>query len=311
MPGPTPTTPTVLTPSAVTHFLATAVQQQFADREVEIEGEIVDLVDTKSSPTFTLADHHARLPARFAGAEAASRVKAQLALTGHPLKNGLLVKAHARLAVQESTGRPRLLVTEIDPASARPGPRRAQKRALAESLVESGDAGNQSALTLSETPLRLAIVGPQGQGYEDVLAVLRRSPWDWSVRSVLVTTTGPGAPGSVAKGILAAQRHEPDAILLTRGGGEALDEVFSHPTVVGAITGCQVPVLTAIGHEGDHSLADGLAYKSFPTPTAAATWLVERVARLDREIGGLLEELAGVWEIELTRQETLLDDPSR
>lgn len=150
-------------------------------------------------------------------------------------------------------------------------------RVLAARLGPEGIFAQQRRLDLPPAPLRIAIVGPAGNGVDDVLGVLRDSPWDLVIRHVAAASADPDALVTGLRSVTDAA----DVVLLVRGGGDLSDTAFDDEAVVRAVAGCPVPVLTGIGHTTDQTLCDRAAAISMPTPTAAARWVVDRLSDLD------------------------------
>ncbi len=135
----------------------------------------------------------------------------------------------------------------------------------------------QHKLTLPPAPLRIVLVGPTGNGTDDVAGVLHSSPWDIAVRSIPAPSSDPDA----LVGALRSIGDGADVVLLVRGGGDLAATAFDHEQVVRAVATCPVPVLAGIGHTADRTLCDRAAALSLATPTAAARWVVDRLAELD------------------------------
>ena len=88
---------------------------------------------------------------------------------------------------------------------------------------------------------------------------------------------GPGAPEAIARAILRLAAEGSEVVAVVRGGGAAATlAAFDAEPVARAIARCAVPVVVAVGHASDRSVADVVAHTSVPTPTAAAAWLVDR-----------------------------------
>ena len=150
-------------------------------------------------------------------------------------------------------------------------------RALEARLSGEGILELQHRLTLPPAPLRVVIVGPVGNGVDDVAAVLHGSPWDIALHTI-------PAPSADADALVSALRsvgEGTDLVLLVRGGGDLAATAFDHEQVVRAVATCPVPVLAGIGHTADRTLCDRAAALSLATPTAAARWVVDRLAELD------------------------------
>jgi exodeoxyribonuclease VII large subunit len=117
-------------------------------------------------------------------------------------------------------------------------------------------------------------VSARGKGAADFESTLRdRAP---NVRAVFVETRvqGDGAELDIADALERASREDVDAVVVLRGGGSYEDRYpFNTEVVVRAIVRSRHPVVTAIGHTGDHHLADAVADAVFKTPTAAAEYI--------------------------------------
>lgn len=144
-------------------------------------------------------------------------------------------------------------------------------------LEAEGVFSRQSALPVPPDPLRVSVVGPAGAGVDDALAVLRTSPWAIHARHV----ESPSVDGAQLAEALGAAARGADVVLLVRGGGDLSGTCFDDEAVVRAISACPVPVVTGVGHTTDRSLTDRAAAVATPTPTAAARWVTDRIARFD------------------------------
>ncbi|MHB1763254.1 MAG: exodeoxyribonuclease VII large subunit [Acidimicrobiales bacterium] len=300
-PGPQPQP--VQTPSTIIRQVADAIAP-LAD-PCWVEGEVADLRAARHAVFFVLTDATARLQAVMPGRDA-TRIRSQLSLAGTPLRAGQLVRAHGHLTMRGSRGEVQFVVDQIDP-HVTPGPRAAATQALATRLDDAGQLARNGGIPIHPAPLRLVVVGPTGQGVEDFLHRLKASPWAWQVRHLTISTAAPKAPGSVAGAITGAVKLHPDLIVITRGGGEAATEVFDAAPVVGAIAGSSIPVIVAVGHSTDRSLADRAAAVSCATPQAAAEWLVARLEYLDARICHAALANADAWQGHINRQRKAID----
>jgi exodeoxyribonuclease VII large subunit len=144
-------------------------------------------------------------------------------------------------------------------------------------LTAEGIFDLQHKLTLPPAPLRLVIVGPTGNGVDDVAAVLHGSPWAIALHTIPAPSSDPDALVSA----LRSAGEGTDLVLLVRGGGDLAGAAYDDEPVVRAVATCPVPVLCGIGHTADRTLCDRAAALSLATPTAAARWVVDRLAELD------------------------------
>jgi len=127
-----------------------------------------------------------------------------------------------------------------------------------------------------ELPRRIALISARGKAMEDFTGTIARSVPFVEVTFIEARVQGVGAEIEIAAALDDASARDVDAIVLTRGGGSYEDLFpFNLEAVVRAIQRAKHPVLTAIGHSGDHHLADDVADMTFGTPSLAA----EHIAR--------------------------------
>jgi exodeoxyribonuclease VII large subunit len=233
-------------------------------RDVWVEGEISNVSRPSSGHLyFTLKDAQASLRCVMWRSEAA-----QLLRLPH---DGEAVEAHGRVGVYEAGGQYQLYADSLRPA----GEGRLYQAflMLKERLEKEGLFDPERKRPLPSFPKRIGVVtSPSGAALRDVVHVLRRRfPL---VEVVLAPTPVQGdeaAPGVIAA-IEALNRHvHPDIILVVRGGGSIEDLwAFNDEGVARAIVSSEAPVISGIGHETDFVIADFVADRRAPTPSAAA-----------------------------------------
>lgn len=166
--------------------------------------------------------------------------------------------------------------------------------ALRAKLAAEGLLAPERKRPLPPFPRRLAVVTSRyGAAVRDVVAVVgRRAPW---VELVVVDcrVQGDDAAADIVRALRAAAGVGADAILLTRGGG-AREElwVFNDEDVVRAVAALPVPVICAVGHETDVTLAELVADRRAPTPSAAAVAATPDGAELRRRLAVDQQRLA-------------------
>jgi exonuclease VII large subunit len=96
-------------------------------------------------------------------------------------------------------------------------------------------------------------------------------------------------------------------VILARGGGSAVRLPYDTEVVARAVATCPVPVITAVGHAGDRSLTDEVAWQAVPTPSAAAALVSSLFADADRQIVELGREIAALSRRHLERARRDLD----
>lgn len=186
--------------------------------------------------------------------------------------DGLSVVLRARLSVYEARGDFQALVDHAEPAgegALRIAFERLRARLAAEGLF---DAGRKQPLP--PFPRHLAVVSSRdGAALKDVLAVLRRRFPCVRVTCFYVAVQGPEAEGQILRALDRAERMRtrPDVVILTRGGGSLEDlAAFNLESVARRIHAAAVPIISAVGHETDTTIADFAADHRAPTPSAAA-----------------------------------------
>lgn len=291
-----------LTVSEVTRRLQSAVEPRF--RGVEVRGEIVGARPSSAGHSyFTLRDAGARIPCVFW----------RTALARHPgrVEDGMQVVVRGDLQVYPAGGRYQLVVQRL--AEIGLGELLARLDELKRKLHAEGlfDEANKRPLPLA--PRRVGLVTAlTGAALHDFVVTARRR---WAVPIVLCAcrVQGDMAARSIAGAIrVLARRPRVDVIVVTRGGGSALDLLpFSEERVVRAVAGCPVPVVTAIGHEIDVSLADLAADRRAATPTAAAELVVPSGVELSGRLGRLEERLVRVAERRTAEARQRLDEDQR
>lgn len=186
--------------------------------------------------------------------------------------DGLSVVLRARLSVYEARGDFQALVEHAEPAGE--GALRIALEQLRARLAAEGLFDAERKRPLPTFPRHIAIVSSRdGAALKDVLAVLRRRFPCVRVTCFYVAVQGPEAEGQILAALDRAERmrHRPDVVILTRGGGSLEDlAAFNLESVARRIHAAGVPVVSAVGHETDTTIADFVADRRAPTPSAAA-----------------------------------------
>lgn len=235
---------------------------RFAD--VWVAGEISNLSRPASGHIyFTLKDAGGQIRCAF--------FRRENARSRAVLENGGQVVAHGRVSFYEARGDLQLYVDFVHEEGI--GVLHLEFERLKERLEEEGlfDVGRKRPLP--EFPLRVGVVtSPDGAVFHDICHVLRRR---WPLVEVVLAPTlvmGEGSREGVCRAI-AALNETPgiDVIVVARGGGSLEDLwTFNEEEVARAIFASRVPVVSAIGHETDYTIADFVADLRAPTPSAAA-----------------------------------------
>ena len=209
------------------------------------------------------------------------------------LKNGDQVLALGRVGIYEARGDYQLIVEQLEPAGE--GELRRRFEALKKKLSAEGLFDDDAKSDLPALPGRIGIVtSPSGAAVRDILAVLkRRFP---SIPVVIYPTLvqGETAATQISEAIATAvERDECDVLIIARGGG-SLEDLwsFNEELVARAIFECPLPVVSAVGHEVDFTIADFVADVRAPTPSGAAEMVVPDQAEWLRGLGATAERIA-------------------
>ena len=250
--------------------LATALRGVFTEyfRDIWVAGEISGV---KLYPSghyyFTLKDEDAQMRCVcFKTAARYLRFKPQ---------DGVAVLARARVDLYDARGDLQLVVETIEPqghGALQLAFEQLKKKLEAEGLFAAGRKRSLPAL-----PERIGIVtSPTGAVIQDMLHVLERRCPGRHIRLYPAQVQGEGAAEQVAEGIdYFSSSGWAEVIIVARGGGSLEDLwTFNEERVARAIAVCSVPVISAVGHETDFTIADFVADMRAPTPSAAAEIVV-------------------------------------
>lgn len=272
--------PEPLTVAALTAQLKDTLESAFPS--VWVAGEVSNFSRPSSGHCyFTLKDDTAQIRAvMWKGA--ASRLRFDLC-------DGVDLVCHGSIDLYAPRGSYQLVINEAQPRGV--GALELQLQKLREKLAAEGLFDRANKRPLPTFPRRIAFVtSPTGAAIRDFLQVLSRRWRGVDVLVIPARVQGEGAAAEIVAGIRAANRIQPalDALVVGRGGGSLEDLwCFNEEAVVRAIAASKIPVISAIGHEIDVTLADLAADVRALTPSEAA----ERVAPSADEITQRLRTL--------------------
>ena len=291
------------TVSQLTAYLKRLIETDALLQEVQVRGEISNFRRHSSGHLyFSLKDNQALLSC------VCFRGSAQ-GLDFAPAE-GQQVVAWGSLGVYEPQGKYQLLVVHMKPDGL--GELHQRFEALKAKLAAEGLFAPERKRRLPRFPRRVALcTSPTGAAVQDMINILgRRFPL---TRIVLVPTLvqGEQAPASVVESLRRAALAGVDVIIVGRGGGSLEDLwAFNEEAVARAIFASPVPVVSAVGHETDVTIADLVADLRAPTPSAAAELVVPDQAELGQHLRSLgqrtraaLQGLARARQVRLARLE--------
>ncbi|MDJ0812728.1 MAG: exodeoxyribonuclease VII large subunit [Woeseiaceae bacterium] len=191
------------------------------------------------------------------------------------LKNGDQVLAFGRVSLYEPRGDYQLIVEQVEPAGE--GALKRQFEVLKKKLAAEGLFDEDRKQALPDLPERIGVItSPSGAAVRDILTVLgRRFP---SIPVVIypAAVQGEAAPAELIAALNSAiERDECDVLIMGRGGGSLEDLwAFNDEGLARAIAACPIPIVSAVGHEVDFTIADFVADVRAPTPSGAAELVV-------------------------------------
>ena len=196
-------------------------------------------------------------------------------------KNGMQVLLRVRVTLYEGRGEFQLVVEHMEEAGS--GALQRAYEALKHRLGEEGLFEQAHKKELPSLPRRIGIISsPDGAAVHDILAVLnRRFPAAGVILYPVAVQGADSAKQMTDAVILAGQRQECDVLIISRGGG-SLEDLwsFNDEELARAIFSSDVPIISAVGHEIDFTIADFVADMRAATPSAAAEITVPDVAVL-------------------------------
>lgn len=283
--------------------IKSSLESRFAD--VWVSGEISNYRGPHSSGHIytALKDPHSQIPmVIWRGTSQKLRVPAWM-------KEGTEVEVRGKVEVYAPRGNYQLIVNQISPKGE--GALQAAFREMCDRLRSEGLFEERHKKPLPQFPRKIGIVtAPTGAAVRDMLRILKRRDPRLSALIYPARVQGEGAAEQVAAGIAWLNRHaealELDALIVGRGGGSLEDLwAFNEEVVARAIFASKLPVVSAVGHEIDTTVADFVADVRAATPSEAAEMIVPELAWIEQQVRGMsdrLQELIG-WQIEERRGE--------
>jgi exodeoxyribonuclease VII large subunit len=278
--------------------LAMRIKAQLEDQfpAVWVEGEISNLRTPSSGHAyFTLKDDGAQLRCvLFRGR--GRRVAFQP-------EDGMQVLAFGGLDVYLARGEYQLVVELLEPKGV--GALQLAFEQLKRKLAGEGLFEEARKRPLPPFPRTIGIVtSPTGAAIRDMLHVIGRRFADLRILVTPVRVQGEEAPGEIVGALRDLESVEDlDVVIVGRGGGSIEDLwAFNDERVARAIAACRVPVISAVGHETDFTIADFVADLRAPTPSAAAELVVREKLQVARALVTLYESLKQAMADRLERE---------
>ncbi|HTG01580.1 MAG TPA: exodeoxyribonuclease VII large subunit [Nitrospirota bacterium] len=269
----------ILTVSQLTAQIKHLLEGAFPD--IWIEGEISNLsVPQSGHAYFTLKDEQSQIRAVL--------FRSSQRFLKFTLQHGMQVICRARIGVYEPRGEYQIIVDYIEPKGA--GALQLAFEQLRLRLEKEGLFDLAHKKTLPVLPQRIAfITSPTGAAIRDMLRVIKRRHPNMHILVYPVPVQGTEAAPAIVEAVRYFNREQNvDVIIVGRGGGSLEDLwAFNEEAVARAIHDSAIPVISAVGHETDYTIADFAADLRAPTPSAAAEMVVESEAAFRERIASV------------------------
>jgi exodeoxyribonuclease VII large subunit len=256
----------IYTVSTITREIKEVLETSFP--RLWVEGEVSNYKRHSSGHLyFTLKDENAQIRCamwRFKAGELRFR-----------LEDGLKVLLEADIQVYEKSGSYQLIVQQLQPAGI--GELQLAFEQLKKRLQEEGLFDPQHKKDIPVYPERVGIItSPTGAAIRDIVSVINRRFPATEILLYPVKVQGEAAAKEIAQAIADFNNYGQVEVLIVGRGGGSLEDLwaFNEEAVARAIFQSRIPIISAVGHEVDYSIADFVADRRAPTPSAAAEMVV-------------------------------------
>ena len=294
-----------LTVSELNEQVKTAIERGFSS--VWVEAEIVNFVAARSGHWyFSLHDGESQL-------KAACYVRNNLRIRFQPF-DGLQVRVRGKLSVYQPKGEYQILVESLQPVGE--GALKIAFEQIKAKLESEGLFAEELKRPLPLLPKRVGVVtSPNGAAFHDILNVLARRTKTVDITLIPTLVQGEYAAEEIESAIYKANdfnrtsAEKIDVLIVGRGGGSAEDLwAFNEERVARAIRGSAIPVISAVGHEIDFTIADFAADRRAPTPSAAAEIVAESEEGLRYFIEQLKQDLFQIVNYRILHARSVLQE---
>lgn len=287
----------VLTVSQLNRYVGFRLKEDKALQSILVQGEITNFTNHYRSGHFyfTLRDGESSVKAVM--------FRSQAQRLRFMPEDGMHVIAAATATLYERDGVFQLYVTDLQPDGA--GVQALALEQLKKKLTALGVFDASAKRSLPPMPKKIGIItSDTGAALQDVINVIGRRYPIGKLVIYPAQVQGAAAANSIYRGIMAAENDACDVLIVGRGGGASEDlAAFNTEEVVMAIYRCQVPIVSAVGHETDWTLADAAADLRAPTPSAAAELAVPDVRQMVLQIESFCRKMSSAIERIFVRQQ--------
>jgi len=277
------------TVSEITREIRTSLEHKLSN--ICVIGEISNVRKPGSGHVYlTLKDKNAQLQA-VVFRNTASRTKFEL-------KDGMEVVSFGSITVYEPRGQYQLIINKIEPKGI--GALQLAFQQLKEKLEKEGLFDHAHKKTIPFIPQKIGIVtSPTGAAIKDILNIIDRRFANVEILIYPVRVQGEGAAQEIAEAISELNNYYDIDVIITGRGGGSLEDLwaFNEESVARSIYNSRIPIISAVGHEIDITIADLVADKRALTPSEAGELVVPRkdllIEKIEKFKARLLQSLAG------------------
>lgn len=296
-----------LTVSELNEQVKKALERGFSS--VWLEGEITNFIAANSGHWyFTLHDGFSQL-------KAACYIRNNLRIRFKPF-DGLQVRVRGKLSVYEPKGEYQILVESLQPVGE--GALKVAFEQIKAKLAKEGLFDEELKRRLPYFPKRVGVVtSPNGAAFHDILNVLSRRTKTVHITLIPTRVQGETAGEEIEKAIKFANKFNEtsdekiDVLIVGRGGGSAEDLwAFNEERVARAIRNSKIPVISAVGHEIDFTIADFVADVRAATPSAAAEIVAENEENIETFIYQRTQDLYQLVNYKILQSQKALQELS-
>lgn len=270
----------ILSVSQLTHLVTGVLEENFD--HVWVEGEVSNLATPTSGHIyFTLKDANAQVRAVM--------FRASVRSIKFRLTDGMQLIVRGRISVFAQRGEYQLVAEYLEPKGI--GALQMAFVQLKERLYKEGLFAESAKKAIPRLPERVGIItSPTGAAIHDILTVIERRFSNIHILLSPVRVQGEGAAEEIAAAIRDFNRYgNVDVLIVGRGGGSLEDLwAFNEEVVARAVFASSIPVISAVGHEVDITIADLVADLRAPTPSAAAELVISSKAELSENLSALV-----------------------
>ena len=277
------------TVSEITREIKTSLEHRFSN--IGVLGEISNVRKPGSGHVYlTLKDKNSQLQA-VVFRNTANRIKFEL-------KDGMEVISFGSITVYEPRGQYQLIINKMEPKGI--GALQLAFQQLKEKLEKEGLFDHAHKKTIPFIPQKIGIVtSPTGAAIKDILNIIDRRFANVEILICPVKVQGEGAAQEIAEAITELNNYSDIDVIITGRGGGSLEDLwaFNEETVARSIYNSRIPVISAVGHEIDITIADLVADKRALTPSEAGELVVPRkdllIEKVEKFNARLLQALTG------------------